>query len=575
MNLSRKIRSYSILSVIITFIICIANCAVQGPPSGGPVDTIAPMIVSVFPTADTTGVPLDTEISILFSERMERPSVENAVFISPPPSSRPALSWKGELFIIKFDSLLIADRTYVITIGSDAQDLRRNKMEQSFNLAFSTGEKLDEGRVSGKVYSAEKSSGVLVWAYELNERRIPNPIRHRPDYVTQTGENGEFTLSYIKNGLYRIFLIEDSNQDKLYNTFADRIAFPSGDITIAATENQFPLTFQPVKYDTIAPRIYEIEPVNNRTVVLRFTEEPVWDSVKGGIRILDMGSGDLLPEEAIKAAYFKPENRREIYIYTDALAAGREYQIEANGISDNVGNSVTAYRDSLTIFSTSADPDTQKFTLTSIYPIDSSKGISLYSEIRLTFSSPVDRSMIGNRIKISDSLGIDVNTTVEEISPVEYVLLPQKGTFNPLMEYTILLEPDSIYNLNGASLTDTKNHYIFATHDKNLTADLIGTIVLSGDSLDTPLIIQIIPENENGDFREIIIPQPGKFTVPGLSPGNYRLYTFADLNSDGRWNPGGLRPPKMAEPFVFFEGDIAIRAGIDNIISTPITLPVR
>ena len=65
------------------------------------------------------------------------------------------IDWSGgdELTLeLKSDSLQ-KNQTYVITIGSDAQDSRRNKMKESYQFAFSTGDYL-EPALQGQVLSA-------------------------------------------------------------------------------------------------------------------------------------------------------------------------------------------------------------------------------------------------------------------------------------------------------------------------------------------------------------------------------------------------------------------------------------
>ena len=88
-------RTFTSLIIIAAFQVYIIHCAVQGPPSGGPVDTIPPAVIETFPSDGETMVPVDLDFLITFSEAMDRTTVESALFISPAPESEYQYSWKG------------------------------------------------------------------------------------------------------------------------------------------------------------------------------------------------------------------------------------------------------------------------------------------------------------------------------------------------------------------------------------------------------------------------------------------------------------------------------------------------
>ncbi|MFQ6031870.1 MAG: Ig-like domain-containing protein, partial [Candidatus Zixiibacteriota bacterium] len=114
-------------------------CAKEGMPPGGPVDTIPPEVISVSPQPDSTGVDLSSKIEITFSERMSGKPTEESIFISPFPKKPFDYKWKGKRLILSPPGPLLKDKTYVVTIGTGAQDLRRNNLSESYTFAFSTG----------------------------------------------------------------------------------------------------------------------------------------------------------------------------------------------------------------------------------------------------------------------------------------------------------------------------------------------------------------------------------------------------------------------------------------------------
>ena len=100
----------------------LSGCAKIGTPVGGPLDKTAPHIVSHYPLADALQVEPDDVVEIVFSEMMDRERTEEALFVSPTGPQR--LKWNGTK--LRVEMPLATDRTYVLTVGTGARDLRGN-----------------------------------------------------------------------------------------------------------------------------------------------------------------------------------------------------------------------------------------------------------------------------------------------------------------------------------------------------------------------------------------------------------------------------------------------------------------
>ena len=61
-------------------------------------------------------------------------------------------------------------------------------MAQAYNITFSTGNKIDKGEVTGKVFN-NKPEGVIIFAYIVGDS-VVNPMVKKPDYISQTGTGG-------------------------------------------------------------------------------------------------------------------------------------------------------------------------------------------------------------------------------------------------------------------------------------------------------------------------------------------------------------------------------------------------
>src|SRR3990172_3430219 len=209
-----------------------AGCASQVPPAGGPADTDPPEIVSTVPVPGELNYHGERFI-VRFSEYVDKRSFQESVFLSPP-AGRLGFEWSGtEVAIVPSDTLMEAV-TYNLTVGTDLKDTRNNRLAGSFTLPFSTGGVIDSCAVSGRVYD-ESPVGVMIYAYAISENGPDtlNPATARPDYLTQTGSDGTYSLTNMKYGRYRIIAVRDVFKNLLYNVQTDMYGMPRGDIRLS------------------------------------------------------------------------------------------------------------------------------------------------------------------------------------------------------------------------------------------------------------------------------------------------------------------------------------------------------
>jgi len=239
-------QSLKIKYILFLLLIVSINCAVQGPPGGGPEDSIPPQIIEVYPPSNSTGIVPNTDIYINFSEYMDRISVERSVFITPSFTEELNFQWERKKLHIK--NTLQPSITYVINIGTGSRDQNNNNLKNSYSWAFSTGESIDNCQISGRIFGETEKSGLFIWAFKLDKNEEINPSEHEPDYTTQSSENGEFKLDYLSSGIYRIFALKDNNNNLKYDIELDLIGIPYCDLKISDKIENFFLTLS--KEDT-------------------------------------------------------------------------------------------------------------------------------------------------------------------------------------------------------------------------------------------------------------------------------------------------------------------------------------
>jgi hypothetical protein len=247
----------------------LVSCAGQRAPEGGPIDTDPPVVASTFPPNYTTRFS-GSRLSIEFNKYVDHRSVEGAIFISPSLGQL-EFDWSGREVEIRFQGKLRRSTTYVVTIGTDVADLHnRNKMAQSYTLAFTTGEDIDHGAIEGRVFPKKETDppiGVMVFAYKidgLNPDTL-DPRNVRPDYVTQSGKNGNFLLQHLAFGTYRLIAVRDEYKNLLYDPEVDEYGVQAVDISLTPKDTLTSFVWMRLeKEDTTAVRLIKASASDRR-----------------------------------------------------------------------------------------------------------------------------------------------------------------------------------------------------------------------------------------------------------------------------------------------------------------------
>jgi len=135
-------------------------------------------------------------------------------------------SWSGKEVEIVFAEpfyQIDAAKTFVINISTALKDIRGNSLSVPITFAFSTGSRIDTAAASGKVFN-NGGKNIAVFAYKLKGTDTSyNPTLNIPDYITETSPAGEYVLTNLSAGRYRIIAVDDDDRNLLYT--ADRESY--------------------------------------------------------------------------------------------------------------------------------------------------------------------------------------------------------------------------------------------------------------------------------------------------------------------------------------------------------------
>ncbi|MCM1153684.1 MAG: Ig-like domain-containing domain [Muribaculum sp.] len=202
-----------------------AACASIGNPSGGPRDEQPPRFVRSTPGPDAVNFN-GNEVNIYFDELVNLKDAFSKVIVSPPMATMPRVSALGRRVNVRFPDSLLSNTTYTIDFGNSIEDNNESNKLENFSLTFSTGPTVDSLGMSGIVLSAynlEPMQGKLVG---LHSNLSDSAFRKLPfDYVGRTDSRGRFSLSGLRPGKYRVYAIDDPDNNLMYSSLEEEIAF--------------------------------------------------------------------------------------------------------------------------------------------------------------------------------------------------------------------------------------------------------------------------------------------------------------------------------------------------------------
>jgi hypothetical protein len=230
-------------SLLVGFIVavCIVNivgCAQIGNPTGGPKDTLAPILVRANPDVNTTNFK-GNKITLNFDEYIDLKDVQNNLIVSPYPKKNPAITSKGKTVTIKLKDTLKENTTYAINFGNALVDVHEGNAYKNLTYVFSTGNTVDSLKISGNVVIAETGkidSTIFVLLYPAD---APDSAvqRFKPQYVTRLKKGGKFVFTNLPSKSFRIYALQDMGGSKIYSAPTEEFAFIDTTLQASSSTN--------------------------------------------------------------------------------------------------------------------------------------------------------------------------------------------------------------------------------------------------------------------------------------------------------------------------------------------------
>ena len=241
-----KFSSLHILPFTVIILILYA-CASTGTPDGGPYDETPPKFVRATPDPNSTG-NTRKKVAIEFDEFIKIENAAEKVIISPPQTEMPEVKASGKRVLVEFFDTLRANTTYTIDFGDAIVDNNEGNPMGNFAYAFSTGETIDTMEVAGTVLNAQDLEPIKGIQVGLHKNLNDTAFTKLPfDRISRTDSRGRFSIKGVAPGKYRIYALKDGNQNYLFDSKTEIIAY-SDSLIIPSME---PATKQDTTWNAI------------------------------------------------------------------------------------------------------------------------------------------------------------------------------------------------------------------------------------------------------------------------------------------------------------------------------------
>ena len=521
---------YILFSLIILF-----GCAKRGTPSGGPKDSIPPVLVNASPKLNSTNFDSE-EIRLTFDEWIKLNKVQDQLIISPPLEKSSyeikPLSGVTKKVFLKFLDSLAPKTTYTINFGNSIQDNNENNPLTFFSYTFSTGETIDSLYIRGNTkdaFSQESDEFISLQLYRVDSLFKDSIIfQNKPTYISNTLDSTNYKFQNLKEGKYLLIALKDVGNNYFFDPFYDKIGFIDSLITL--------------------PRDSVID-------LKLFKEETdiIWDKPHFiNSEKIGFGYYGKLDLDKIKIESNVPDSVNYVFIKekeTDTL---------------NLWLSRNSF-DSLNF--SLIETDTIKLTTVKF----DRKRDSLIDSLNIS-SKTVNVIHLKESFKISSNIPLNkIEDSLITIRDIDSLIIPFKTSINdrldevdidfevsPSNDYSIFIKPRAIKDIRGTENDTLQFNVVSQTLEDygNVFLDVIT-------NNDSKYILHLIDSSSNIIREFNNVNSNSTIIFDYIRPGKYTFRLIEDINSNDIWDTGNYLKQVQPEPVYYFPSELDVRANWD------------
>lgn len=601
------------LPALLMLMIVVYSCASMGNPDGGPYDEEPPKFVRSTPKPFAINSK-EKKVTIEFDEFIKLEKAAEKVVVSPPQLEQPEIKASGRKVVVGLVDSLRPNTTYTIDFADAIVDNNEGNPLGNYAFTFSTGTTIDTMEVSGTVLSASDLEPVKNIQVGLHSDLSDSAFMKKPfDRVSRTDSRGHFSIRGIAPGKYRIYALMDGNQNYLFDSKTEMIAF-SDSIIIPAMEDAMrqdtiwkdSLTIDTIKSvgytrflpDDIILRAFKEE--NDRQYLTRserdkenhfvltfsaradtlptlkglnFDERDAFiiektdrnDSICYWIKDSLIYQMDTLE---IQMDYLATDTLDRLVPQTDTLfLANKLTRAEREKLEAKAAEEKEKERKKKEKKGEKIEPEPTKFLTLNV---DAPSAFDLDRNVYLSFDEPVasiDTAAIHMEIK-KDSLWEEIPFLFvsDSVLPRKYEILAE---WEPEKEYQLSIDSMAFKGVYGLHTNKVKQTM------KVKKLDEYGTILLNITGADSTAVVELLDGSGKVLRQQRITPQ-NTADFYYLNPGTkFYIRLFNDRNGNGVWDTGKYSEHLQPEEVYYFPKVWEMKANFEfeenwNINAVPV-----
>ena len=584
---------FSKVAYFLVSCLMIVACATQVAPTGGPEDKLPPRVAGVLPAPNTANHPNELYVKLEFDEWINASIPRGAISISPPIEKKLKHEVHGKTLEVYSRAELDTGTTYTVTFAGGIKDLRGNALAKPFQVVFSTGAIIDSLTLTGRVMVPDSlvrkksypSVGLYLMGSERESKRylqkyrdtvtqvldsLPMLTKEEPLYLTAADSIGNFTLTGLKAGRYRVIAFVDGNGNHKIEPSSELAGVWVSDLQLTES-TQDTLWIALANQDTSLLEMDNVTQPFANVLEANFTRRVYFDSAFADTSNCYLASRDgdtLYPRFAylgtsnVPRFYFDPKPKDEIL-----------YTFVCKNAKDSLSHALDTARNYAEIEWKEMSADTLAPSIQMVQVMGKSKNAFPDDSLVVIYNKPVLDSLKDMFFLVEGKDTVPVS--VKKLDPIRYVVLREKPwptdtKFSLLRGYrdTTLAKADS----NGVRDTVIQTKYErklqFETISKLKLASLVGKIPgAKGDALVR------LKSVETGKFEFAKCSAHGVFSFNDLVEGGYIIdYYYADKGSDLP-NGGSIYPFKYGSAWRAPLDTLKLKSGANDLEQLMPNLP--
>ena len=559
--------------LILGTVIFSRSCAnTTSAPSGGPKDTIPPVLKNIKPYPGSVNIPVHgTKLKFTFNEYVVVKDPQS-IFLSPPLEKKPKHRINEKSVIVSFESDLDSNTTYTLDITGAIGDNNEGNMFPGFTLVFSTGSVIDTMAMTGLVQDCNTLMPVKGATVLLYKDHADSAIfLKRPVAAAKTDDWGFFSIRNIADTLYRVYALVDANNNNKYDpdgsekiAFLDTLFRPTLVVsdtlkelmkfdmkdTLSCLQRKAQVELSLFREHPSKQMIVKKERVGFRTAYLTF--------MAPGAKVNKLKIKGL-PSDKLITQFNQQKDSLEIWV-NDRRKMPDTLKLVVNyDKTDTLGNLVPTdeevklildkklrvaalkssrkdikHEDTIAVFTSEAKPETVEqygFVFEFKYPL-----------IEDAFDSLIFRSVNPRQ---QEKRG-EYTVTRDSLNLRRYIVMP-KEKFQTGYEYFLKVPYRKFRDINGFYNDSTEVKVKLPDDEK------LSSITLKLTGVHHKYIVDLLNEKRNSVIRSFIIDTDCSLLFPYLKNGNYCIRITEDVNGNGIVDTGVLLEHKQPEKVRFYK----------------------